>query len=82
MRDLYFGVTKFNTIAKFFVTIPPHLTFLVFPVNLLPPNAESLSAKELSQHTENVRAEKKNKCYLHHLSQQGQHICLLHNYEC
>ena len=45
MRDLYFGVTKFNTIVKFFVTIAPHLTFLVFPVNLLPPNAESLSAK-------------------------------------
>ena len=62
MRDLYFGVTKSNTIVKFFVTIPPHLTLLVFPVNLLPPNTESLSAKELSQHTENVRADMKNKC--------------------
>lgn len=82
MRNLYFGVTNSNTIVKFFVTIPPHLTFLVFPVNLLPPKAESLSEKELSQHTENVRAEMKNKCYLHHLSQQGQRICLLHNYEC
>lgn len=77
MRESFFGVTETNLIMKIFVALLPHLWFPVLTFNLLSPNWESLSAKELIQHKKHDRAEGWKKMQTTSSESTGQHTCLI-----